>query len=77
MTRTRKLVVSVVLFAVAVAAVFLAGAVERAWPLFVAWVPLFGVVWTLLRPEPGEAVDVVAATPEPAPRTPEGSSPEA
>jgi hypothetical protein len=54
LTPTRKLAVTAVLFALAVALVGVASAVHRAWPLFITWIPLLTVPYALTRPEPGE-----------------------
>jgi hypothetical protein len=68
LTPTRKLAVTAVLFAFAVALVGVASAVHRAWPLFVTWIPLLTVPYALTRPEPGELPPAqVTATVEPAP----------
>ena len=50
---TRKLALTVVLFALTAATVVAASATHRAYPLFVAWVPLVVVPWILARPESG------------------------
>ena len=54
LTRTRKLVYTLLLFAVAIGVVFVASAMEEAGPLFVVWIPLLTVPWLLTRPEPGD-----------------------
>jgi hypothetical protein len=54
LTRTRKLVYTVLLFAVAIGLVFVASAMEEAGPLFLVWIPLLTVPWLLTRPEPGD-----------------------
>lgn len=54
LTRTRKLVYMLLLFAAAVALVLVAGATHEAGPLFAVWIPLLTVPWLLTRPEPGD-----------------------
>jgi hypothetical protein len=77
LTRTRKLVYTIVLFAVAVGVVFVASAMQEAGPLFVVWIPLLTVPWLLTRPEPGdpprEAAEPASETEEPGP--PESEEP--
>jgi hypothetical protein len=53
-TRTRKLALTAVLFAVAVGLLGLTVATKSVGPLFAVWVPLLVVPWILVRPEPGE-----------------------
>jgi hypothetical protein len=65
-TRTRKLVLTAALLAVAVAIVIVAGTVHDVGPLFLVWIPLLAVPWLLTRPEPGD----------PAPASEEPESPE-
>jgi hypothetical protein len=52
-TGTVKLAYTAVLFAVALGLLATAGATHSAVPLFLMWLPLFGVPWVLARPEPG------------------------
>lgn len=59
MSPRTKLVLTAVMFALAVALTFLAGAVGNTIPLFAAFAPLLVVPWALSRPGPGE----VAAPP--------------
>jgi hypothetical protein len=54
LTRSRKFVLTVVLFVLGAALVFVAGAVHGVGPLFAAWIPLLAVPWLLTRPEPGD-----------------------
>lgn len=53
-TRTAKLAVTAVMFAVALGLLAVAAATKSAIPLFFMWAPLFAVPWVLVRPEPGE-----------------------
>jgi hypothetical protein len=52
MTPTRKLMISVAMFAAALVLVALAAATHSVAPLFAAWVPLVIVPWALTRPGP-------------------------
>jgi hypothetical protein len=63
-TRARKLIGTIVLFAAAVVIVVVAGTVHDVGPLFLVWIPLLAVPWLLTRPEPGD----------PVPPGPEGSA---
>lgn len=54
MTRPRKLAATIVLFAVAVVIVIVAGTVHDVGPLFLVWIPLLAVPWLLTRREPGD-----------------------
>ena len=54
LTRARKLMFTVLLFAVAIGLVFAASAVEEGAALFAVWIPLLAVAWVLTRPEPGD-----------------------
>ncbi|HJP65749.1 MAG TPA: hypothetical protein VKA30_05530 [Actinomycetota bacterium] len=67
-TRERKFVWTVVLFALGAVLVLAAGAVHGVAPLFLAWIPLLTVPWLLTRPEPGD--------PPPAQTAAEDSPPE-
>jgi hypothetical protein len=49
--RTTKFVLTIALFAVAAAMVWVADAVNSTGPLFAGWVPLLIVPWVLTRPE--------------------------
>ena len=53
MTATRKAIMTVVMFAIAAALVFVASATNSTGPLFAMFVPLLLVPWALTRPEPG------------------------
>jgi hypothetical protein len=55
MTGTAKLVLTALMFAVALGLVAMAAATKSAIPLFFMWAPLFAVPWVLARPGPGEA----------------------
>jgi hypothetical protein len=50
---TRKLVLTALSFVLAAVAVVAASVTHRAYPLFVAWVPLVVVPWILALPDPG------------------------
>ncbi len=50
---TRRIVWTAVLFAVALVCIGIASATHSVIPVFVAWIPLLAVPWTLTRPEPG------------------------
>jgi hypothetical protein len=52
-TRGRKLLFTVILFALAVAVLGVASTTHKAGWLFLAWAPLLAVAWVLTRPEPG------------------------
>jgi hypothetical protein len=53
-SRTRKLLATIVLFSTAVVIVMVAGTVNDVGPLFLVWIPLLAVPWLLTRPEPGD-----------------------
>jgi hypothetical protein len=55
MTGTTKLVLTALMFAVALGLLAVAAATKSAIPLFFMWAPLFAVPWLLARPGPGEA----------------------
>jgi hypothetical protein len=55
MTGTTKLVLTALMFAVALGLLVLAAATKSAIPLFFMWAPLFAVPWLLARPGRGEA----------------------
>ncbi len=55
MTGTAKLVLTALMFAVALGLLAVAAATKSAIPLFFMWAPLFAVPWLLARPGPGEA----------------------
>ena len=50
---TRRIVLTAVLFAVALVCIGIASATHSVIPVFVAWIPLLAVPWMLTRPEPG------------------------
>jgi len=54
MTGTTKLVLTALMFAVALGLLAVAAATKSAIPLFFMWAPLFAVPWVLARPAPGE-----------------------
>jgi hypothetical protein len=71
-TPARKLPVTVAMFAIAAALVFVASATDSSAPLFAAFIPLLVVPWVLTRPEPGappdgevEPTDSPSTEPEP------------
>ena len=51
--RGRKLLFTVILFALAVGVLGVASTTHKAGWLFLAWAPLLAVAWVLTRPEPG------------------------
>ena len=53
MTATRKAIMTVAMFAISAALVFVASATNSTAPLFAMFVPLLLVPWALTRPEPG------------------------
>ncbi len=55
-SRPRKLVATVALFAMAVIIVIVAGTINDVGPLFLVWLPLLAVPWILTRPEPGDPI---------------------
>jgi hypothetical protein len=55
-TATRKFVLTVILFALALGMVGIAAATHAVGPLFGAWAPLLAVPYVLTRPEPGDAL---------------------
>jgi hypothetical protein len=55
-SRPRKLVTTIALFAMAVVIVIVAGTVNDVGPLFLVWLPLLAVPWVLTRPEPGDPI---------------------
>src|SRR6266508_5934285 len=55
LTATAKLVLTALMFAVALGLLAVAAATKSAIPLFFMWAPLFAVPWLLARPGPGEA----------------------
>jgi hypothetical protein len=62
-TRTKKLALTAVLFAAAVALLAVSVATKSPGPLFVMWVPLLAVPWVLVRPEPGDRTEEPSETP--------------
>jgi len=54
MTGTAKLVLTGLMFAVALGLLAISAATKSAIPLFFMWAPLFAVPWVLARPGPGE-----------------------
>lgn len=55
MTGTAKLAATALLFAVALGILAIATATHSAVPLFFMWLPLLGVPFVLVRPEPGQS----------------------
>src|SRR2546422_11242164 len=55
MTGTAKLVLTALMFAVALGLLAVAAASKSAIPIFFMWAPLLAVPWLLVRPGPGEA----------------------
>jgi hypothetical protein len=76
--RTTKFVLTVALFAVAGAMVWVADLVNSTGPLFAGWVPLLIVPWVLTRPEEWvEPAPEEEARPEnDTPTVPDGASDE-
>jgi hypothetical protein len=74
---SRKLLLTAVLFIIAIGTVAAAAATHHYAPLFLTIVPLLGATWVLTRDEPGDVPldraatspgdDARAATPEPEP----------
>jgi hypothetical protein len=70
-SRSRKLLFTVILFALAIVVVGLASGTHTASVLFLAWIPLLTVAWVLTRPEPGMAWP--GASPQAVPTDEQGS----
>jgi hypothetical protein len=60
LSRSRKLALTILLFAAGAGLVFAAGAVHGVGPLFAAWIPLLAVPWLLTRPEPDGMMEPAA-----------------
>lgn len=57
MTRTRKLALTALLFAIATALLAVSAATNSAGSLFAMWIPLLAVPWILVRSEPGDEAE--------------------
>ena len=60
LTGSRKLLLTAILFAVAVGTVAIAAATHSYVPLFFTMVPLLAVTWVLVGDEPGEPEEAVS-----------------